>query len=113
MFTVTTYENNPPEDVTCVDEGNDVRSNSISLKRGLVPQDNCTIIILHWVVTVYGAHAVCVGLKHLKTKLARELMTRKRVVLERSVYSSFNHLTRLIAPEKSYGVQRNVPVSHT
>jgi len=40
MFTVTTYEYNPPEDVTCVDEGNDGRSNSIGLERGLVSQDS-------------------------------------------------------------------------
>ena len=47
MFTVTTYEYNTPEDVTCVDEGNDGTSNSINSERGLVLQDNCTIIILH------------------------------------------------------------------
>jgi hypothetical protein len=68
MFTVTTYEYNPPEDVTCVDEGNDGRRNSISLERGLVFQDTCTIIILHWVLSVHEAHVVCVRLKHLKTK---------------------------------------------
>ena len=68
MFTVRTYEYNPPEYVTCVDEGNDGRSNSIGLERGLVPQESCAIIILHWVLSVYGAQVVCVRLKHLKTK---------------------------------------------
>jgi len=56
MFTVITYEHNPQEDVTCFDEGNDGRSNSISLERGLGPQDNCTILILHWVLSIYEAH---------------------------------------------------------
>jgi len=71
MFTVTTYEYNPPEDVTCVDEGNNGMSNSIGLERGLVPQDSCAIIILHWVLSVYRAQVVCARLKHLKTKTGR------------------------------------------
>jgi len=110
MFTVRTYEYNPPEYVTCVDEGNDGRSNSIGLERGLVPQESCAIIILHWVLSVYGAQVVCVRLKHLKTKLARELMTRTRMVPETSVYSSFNHVTRLLAspppPQKKLWISK-------
>lgn len=65
---LTTYEYNPPEDVTCVDEGNDGRRNSTSFERGLVTQDNCAIIILHWVLSVYETHVACLRSKHLKTK---------------------------------------------
>jgi hypothetical protein len=54
--------------VTCVDEADNGRNNSISLERGLGPQDNCTITILHWVLSVYEAHVVYVLVKHVKTK---------------------------------------------
>jgi len=113
MVTVTTYEYNPSEDVTCVDEGNDGRSNSISLERGLVPQDNCTIITLNWVISAHGAHVECVRLKHLKAKTGQRTDNEKKDGSRNASLLVIQPPNAAASHRKSYGVQRNVPIFHT
>ena len=113
MVTVTTYEYNPSQEVTCVDEGNDGRSNSISLERGLVPQDNCTIITVNCILSAHGALVVCIRLKHLKTKTGQRTDNENQDG-SRNVSSLFIQPPNAAASHrKIYGVQRNAPIFHT
>ena len=86
----------------------------LAWKGGLYPKIAGAIIILHWVLSVYGAQVVCVRLKHLKTKTGQGTDDENKDGSRNVSLLVIQPPNAAASPrKKSYGFQRNVPFFFT